>query len=154
MIEEFRELKLKNDFLVKVGNNGTIIGLKGKYKPSSNNSKGYLRIHTKVGTYSVHRLVALAWIPNPNNKPQVNHKDGNKLNNIVDNLEWVTNQENRIHAVKNNLSSARLTTQQVEEIRRLYETGKYTYHQLGKMYNVSYSTIGYLIRRDSWEVVA
>lgn len=57
-----------------------------------------VRLHT-----SIHRAVALAFIPNPNNLPQVNHKDGNKLNNNLNNLEWCTNQENQVHAVKNNL---------------------------------------------------
>lgn len=62
---------------------------------------GYLRIILKNKHYSIHRLVAKAFIPNPNNKPQVNHIDGNKTNNCVNNLEWVTASENQIHNYKN-----------------------------------------------------
>lgn len=61
---------------------------------------GYLRINIQRKHYSIHRLVAEAFIPNPNNLPQVNHIDGNKQNNHVDNLEWCTNSENQIHNYK------------------------------------------------------
>lgn len=53
---------------------------------------------TVTKSYAIHRLVALAWYDNPFNKPEVNHIDGNKLNNKPSNLEWVTGEENRIHA--------------------------------------------------------
>jgi hypothetical protein len=64
--------------------------------------KGYLFIQlskkNKAKSISIHRLVANAFIPNPFNKLTVNHKDGNKLNNCVDNLEWMTHSENIKHA--------------------------------------------------------
>jgi len=49
-------------------------------------------------TLKVHKLVALAWVPNPHNKPDINHIDGDKLNNVASNLEWVTKKENHDHA--------------------------------------------------------
>jgi hypothetical protein len=68
--------------------------------------------------FYVHRLVAEAFIPNPNNLPMVNHKDGNKLNNHVSNLEWVVSSENAQHAVDTGLKTYtnRLTQQEFVEL--------------------------------------
>ena len=62
------------------------------------NNRGYYSVGIRRKTLMVHRLVALAFIPNPEQKPFVNHIDGNKLNNHVSNLEWCTVQENNLHA--------------------------------------------------------
>lgn len=67
------------------------------------NVNGYKHVKIAGKLFYVHRLVAIAFIPNPQNKPQVNHKDGNRSNNNVSNLEWVTAKENSQHALKTGL---------------------------------------------------
>lgn len=77
--------------------------------PSNNNSKKYWRIGIQINNkqkhFAVHRLVATAFIPNPNNLPQINHIDGNKDNNHISNLEWCDNSYNQKHACDNGLKS-------------------------------------------------
>ncbi len=73
-------------------------------------TNGYYKVSLKFNGNNVqkliHRLVAIAFIPNLENKPQVNHIDGNKKNNCLSNLEWNTAKENLIHAAKNGLSNS------------------------------------------------
>ena len=66
------------------------------------NESGYKIINIWNNKLFIHRLVALAFIPNPYNKPQVNHKDKDRTNNVISNLEWVTSKENNIHKFKKN----------------------------------------------------
>lgn len=74
--------------------------LKEKNRKTFINNKGYLIVNIKGKHFLVHRLVAQAFIPNPNNLPQINHKDENKLNNKVDNLEWCTAKYNSNYGTK------------------------------------------------------
>lgn len=80
----------------------------GRILTPSVDKKGYLRVrlslHDKKVSAKVHRMVAVAFIPNPEQKPQVNHKDGNKENNRAENLEWISNYDNMQHAVNNGLT--------------------------------------------------
>ena len=94
------------DGIYSVSNYGEVRNNKtGKLMKPRKNETGYLRINlTKNGKpkcMRVHRLVAQAFIPNPENKIQVNHIDFNRENNCVSNLEWVTNQENTQYSVCN-----------------------------------------------------
>lgn len=103
----------------KISNTGKVIGFiygrsltpseVGWERKAYPEGGGYLSIRlSKQGVskhYKIHRLVALHFIPNPNNYEQVNHKDGNRVNNLVFNLEWVSRRENNTHWVQNHKKS-------------------------------------------------
>lgn len=109
MIEEWKMIE-GTDGMMEVSSLGRIRSLLRADKTIlkyQHDSKGYQRVRVTIRrekmTFKVHREVAKAFIPNPDNKPQVNHIDGNKDNNAVDNLEWATNQENARHALSTGL---------------------------------------------------
>src|SRR6266850_5285202 len=147
-----------------------VTGLEGKYQASNMgyiisyvkskpkriggtklSTKGYPRVRINGQTRFLHRIVAETFLSNPDKLPQVNHIDGNKLNNKINNLEWITNQENRDHAVKNHLiafgevSYSKLKLLEVLEIQRLYKTGKYTQKELGKLFNTTQQAVHSII---------
>lgn len=150
---------------IEVSENGEIKS-HGKLINGEICKNGYKRIHVSDnGThykFLVHRVVAAAFIPNPDNLPCVNHKDGNKLNNAVSNLEWVTYSENQKHAYETGLKSAsgtkngqhKLTEKDVAEIRARYVRGKhgeYNSYGLAKKYGVSPKTIMQIIKGVTWK---
>lgn len=94
-MEEWREIKGTRDAFVS---NWGRISVKGRLITPKPDSEGYMRVSAEGLRDRVHRFVAMAWCPNPQSKPMVNHIDGDKTNNRADNLEWVTAKENAEHA--------------------------------------------------------
>lgn len=161
-IDGFEDYQISNFGRVKSFKNGKEKIL--RYRKSSN---GYLNIQLfkdgKSRTFKIHRLVANAFIDNPNNLSEVNHKDGDKTNNIVDNLEWSTRSHNIKHAFDNGLRKPyphigeqngqhKLTQDDVDEIRRVYIKGDKVFgaKPLARKYNVSKTAIQYIIQNKTW----
>ena len=128
------------------------------------NDRGYsvLGLHKKgeFKQFRVHRLVAKAFIPNPENKQEVNHIDGNKQNNRADNLEWCTCSENIQHAFKTGLSKqgeerfeAKLTNAQAREIRERYKpyNREASAYALAKEYGVSQHIISNIVNKKTYK---
>lgn len=128
---------------------------------------GYLR----VGIYyvkdnrryhmhgSVHRLVAIAFIPNPDNLPEVNHKDGNKTHNWVENLEWSSSSDNDYHAYATGLKKKiygenshlhKYSRDTIEKACKLMESGKYVLREISEMTEVPVRMLGFVRLRKSW----
>lgn len=89
----------------KISNYGRVKNHRGRITEGHNHISGYLWVSIAPKQYLLHRLVAKVFIPNPENKEQVNHIDGNKQNACVNNLEWCSNVENQIHKVNSGLSN-------------------------------------------------
>ena len=105
----------------------------------------------------VHRLVAGHFISNPENKPQVNHKNGIKTDNKIKNLEWCTNSENKKHSAKNKLESwgerhykHKLTKKDVKEIRGKYKKEGITQTELARQYPVNRQNISEIVNYKTW----
>lgn len=121
---------------------------------------GYLRTQLHGKTTLIHRIIAAAFIQNPDDLPEVNHKDGNKRNNAVSNLEWVTRSENQAHAYKLGLKSTRgtkngrhkLTEKDVEYIRNHYVKGDKNFgtKALSEKFGVARQTISAVICGQNW----
>lgn len=132
--------------------------------PYSGNNHGYQSVSLWVPdrrTHLVHRLVAQAFIPNPENLPEVNHKDGNDQNNQVENLEWCTAKENTQHGIAmgliqvsgENNGMAKLTQAQVDAIRSRYK--RESYHksnaaELCQEFGISRPGLSAILNRKRW----
>jgi hypothetical protein len=136
--------------------------IKSKLLKSYINKRGYLEVrlykNSKHIFKIIHRLIAKAFLPNEN-KPQVNHIDGNKLNNRVDNLQWVDNSENQLHAYKLGLQpsragennvKAKIKDKDVTLLKELYNSGK-TIAEVSNITKISVSSIRAIIYGNTWK---
>lgn len=121
-----------------------------------------LCLNSKYKTRTVHGLVAEAFLDADPSRPQVNHINGDKFDNRVENLEWVTQSENMLHSYKMGLHKrkvgsevpgAKLTEREVGIIRKLHNTKKLFHREIGEAFGVSKSTIKGIINNKYWNHV-
>lgn len=155
----------------EVSNTGKLRNIKtGTIYRQYKNHQGYYQVCVSLGgrnakkVFRVHRAVAETFIAKVKDKPVINHKDGNKENNNVDNLEWVTSQENTIHALKTGLlvpksgvenGQAKFTEEQIKYIRSHYvERGKeFGCNALARKFNVDHSVISNIVHNKTYKNV-
>jgi hypothetical protein len=145
--------------------NGSILGPKGNFLAPWMGRGGYLKIclkqKPKVRWVYLHRLMCENFIDNPLNKKEINHKDGDKLNNCLSNLEWVTKSENGLHAFLNGLNHAavgeksanhKLTDKDIVQIRSM--RGIITQKEIGKIFGINDRHICQIQLNRYWKHVA
>lgn len=135
-----------NDYCVL--RDGRVYSLKTyNYLVGAPSHDGYPRVLLKSNrgrfeTHPTHRIVAAAFIPNPENKPEVNHIDGNKENPNAENLEWVWSWENMEHALKNNLRKSALDDDTIHQICQLLEEGHMVKDIMSKLNVAKHNVLG------------
>lgn len=159
--------------LYQISNYGRVKSYKmniyGSLRTPKQNQKGYLQINISdknhvTKTYQIHRLVAYAFIPNTDNKPQINHIDGNIKNNCVSNLEWCDAKYNMKHKfiLNPDVNScicgeangcSKLTAQEVSEIYNLAWSSKLTQAQIAEKYSISRSHVSTIKSGAVWKHV-
>lgn len=148
-----------------ISKNGEVFNSKtNRYLKPRKIKGGYVRVvlyinKTKIEK-TVHRLVAELYLPNPENKPEVNHINNITDDNRVENLEWVTSKENNQHKVKqlrhsygSKAVNSKLTETQVLEIVELLKNTRLKIMEIAKIYNVRYQSISAISRNISWKYI-
>ena len=150
MSEVWQKVKGYEDSYL-VSNHGRVKSLSSSRVFTGSNS-GYARCRIGGRMLRVHRLVAEAFIPNPENKPQVNHLDGDKQNNHVSNLEWCTNAENAIHAYQTGITETvnpPFTKDDVKAIRKLKAEG-FGATEISRKLSLNYWNVSKVYNNKTW----
>jgi len=147
--------------IVPHGRHGTF-ELKEKYLKIQKEKAGYvtcaLCINGKAKRFKIHRLIALSFIPNPTNKADINHKNGIKTDNRIENLEWCTSSENQRHALNNGLKIPKYGTMHhstkltINEVKEIFKSGQ-SCMKLSKKYNICHSSIHDIKTGKTWSSV-
>lgn len=138
----------------RIARGGCTAPIRGRMRKCKISKAGYMVTNLckdAIKTHpSVHRLVALAFIPNPTDKPTVNHKDGNKLNNNVTNLEWSTHSEQMQHASDNDLLEVRgepkFSPVFKQKVFDYFEANEISISKLAKLFDISERTAGRIVK--------
>ncbi len=145
---------------------GTKYPIEEKILKGHVDTKGYIQVEFKRNRrrhiIALHRLIALAFIPNPENKPQINHINGNKTDNRIENLEWCTGSENVRHAWNNRLNhalhgeqhpNAKLTNEQAKWVKEHYipRDKEYGVNAMARKFNVSTTPIYNILKKKGWK---
>lgn len=109
---------------------------------------GYVYVDLDNKTYLLHRVIAGLFVPNPNNLPDVNHKDGNRQNNNASNLEWISKSDNQKHAYKElgRKRKHKLTDEQLYEISRLRNEEGLRLKDIASMFGIAFQTVSDIAR--------
>lgn len=161
-MEEWKNIEL-GGMTYRVSSHGNVESVRGRITARSDKD-GYLVITVgklkRRKVVKIHRLVAQLFIPNPNNLPEVNHIDRDRKNPKVENLEWVSHKGNIAHSVKQGSyanrqlgatnSKAKLSEEDIVDIRMLFDNGLMTQKELAEAYEVGWSTIHNIVFRLTW----
>lgn len=161
--KEYANFEISNSGLLKNVSTGNILKL-------TISKTGYYSVCISLGSRNnrklikIHKAIAETFIPNPHNYPCINHKDGNKLNNSINNLEWCTNRHNIIHAYQNNLidttkisgenhKKSKLTNEIVNFIRDNYKPRdkEFGSRALARKFNINHEVIRRIFARKMWK---